>query len=324
MSSGFVLLARRARLPGMRGALLLVILGMLSLEPAAAAKKRGRAARTGSVVVTASVSGAQVSIDGKPVGETPLKPRALAEGEHVIKIKKLGHLEYSETITVRAGETTNVIADLLPFAGVIKVKCNVAKAAVAVDGTVIGTAPLEREVKIGGRTITVSAQGHETFTHELRAEAGRLYVIDAKLAPASAGAALDGLALMPLEGPTAPMAELDLELPLEPAGGGSVGAGGELGLEALPLELVPGQAPDAGKDVAHAAVTPDSGLHGSLERPKPWYMTWWAWSAAGALVTGVAVTATMALRGDGGEQQWAYDVAKNLGDGACDTCAAVP
>jgi len=139
------------------------------------------AGKSGFVTVQCPVEGAAVSVDGKSVGVVPLAAIALAPGKHTVRVKKLGYLEYSETLQIASGKTSQIIADLLPFAGILKLRCNIAGAQVTVDGKPVGKSPLEQEIKIGKRVVGVAASGYAAYSETLRVNAGGEYALDVKL-----------------------------------------------------------------------------------------------------------------------------------------------
>ena len=284
-----------------------------------------KAAKKVPLTVEGSMVGAKVLVDGKEVGKTPLKKKEIAVGAHTITVKKLGYLDFTEKIQATAGKPISVFADMLPFAGVLRVSANVAKATVSVDGKQVGKAPLEYEVKLGQHTITVSAPGYSTYTQTVSADPGSEYQVKANLNKGNGGGAVagPGLELVPLTGPpgtgknphskgtksnaaSAGVGGVD-DLALAPlpggtspqAGGGS--AANEPGLEAPPLGDGLALEPLASlKEIRAASVTPGapspgamgptSGVVATVESAKPWYKEWWVWTAAAAVVvTGVSV-----------------------------------
>jgi len=88
-----------------------------------AARRLGHEALTGRKLDTTGVlrvavdrRGATVTLDGKALGESPLKesPRVL-EGPHTIIVQKPGYVRWSTTVQVAAGQTVPVEADLVPI-----------------------------------------------------------------------------------------------------------------------------------------------------------------------------------------------------------------
>jgi hypothetical protein len=315
-------------------ALTLVWLLLLVGPPAVAAKG-------GTIEIDCEIDGATVDIDGKTVGKTPLTGQPAAAGNHDVRIRKLGYLEYTESVTVVSGKTLRVMADLLPFAGVLKVTSNVSGATVSVDGKVIGKVPLEQEIKIGQRLVAVSAPGYSPFTTTLHANPGTPYVIDARLekggkAVAAAGGG-DDLDLEPLA-PLAPIAASPSPhaTPKPAAGKGKAAAAGDdLDLEPLVELAAPTSGGSAGGSKTGAggskvttivaaplgAMTPPSAeVEGTVIMRKPWYMEYWVWGTAAAVVTGGVTSAVLLSRSSSGSARCTIDMGLTPGVGRFDPC----
>jgi hypothetical protein len=71
---------------------------------------------TGVLRVAVDRPGATVTLDGRALGESPLKesPRVL-EGPHTITVQKAGYVRWSTTVQVAAGQTVPVEVDLVPI-----------------------------------------------------------------------------------------------------------------------------------------------------------------------------------------------------------------
>lgn len=287
-----------------------------ALAAKATSSKKSKTTSGTFLEVTSSVTGATVLLDDQVVGETPLKNKAVQAKSATVTVRKLGFLEFKQKVSVKAGETTKVTADLLPFAGVIHVTSNMSGAAVAVDGKIVGNVPLDYEVKIGTRQITVTVSGYQPFQQTIRANPGETYDLraafgskpgqiaalplevegqSANFSPAKT----DQLALIPLEAPPRdpdiplePVAQPSLGIPslIPPAG---VGTGGtsELALEGLPGAdpVEPGLAPLT----ANATVSP----------AKPWYKEWWAIAGASAIVVAGVIVIVAIAKGGGGPEE---------------------
>jgi hypothetical protein len=72
-----------------------------SLPAHAAPKPRG------SIVIDGAEPGSEVLLDGAPVGTTPLDPIPALRGDHQVAVRK-GPLDFTRTVTVKAGETVVV------------------------------------------------------------------------------------------------------------------------------------------------------------------------------------------------------------------------
>jgi hypothetical protein len=68
----------------------------------------------GSVTVLADINGAQVSLDGKVVGITPLKGslKNISLGAHKLSVKAAGYSDFEEEVLVRFQKTTRVVVRL--------------------------------------------------------------------------------------------------------------------------------------------------------------------------------------------------------------------
>lgn len=270
-----------------------------------AAPAAGAKPRPARLTVEAPVDGASVEVDGKVVGKTPLAPISVAPGKHTVKVKKLGYLEHVEAVDARAGATVRVDADLLPFAGVLRVAANAPGAQVAVDGKIVGRAPCEVEVKLGKRVVTVSAPGYRESVQTLSVSAGNSYEVDARLEKLAAGG--DDLDLVPLAPGRPAAAPAPAASPTQKPADGPRGAGDDLDLEPLVIpELAPiGPSPAAPRPLAEPPprpgfVTPPPMVATSEPPPSDvWYRRPWVWGGAAAIVV-AAGGATWALTRRGG------------------------
>ena len=66
----------------------------------------------GSADITSSPAMADITIDGKLVGRTPLQLDNLLEGSHTVKISKSGYNDKTQTITISEDKTTTITATL--------------------------------------------------------------------------------------------------------------------------------------------------------------------------------------------------------------------
>lgn len=158
-----------------------VLLSMLTPLDAAAQRRRKRP--SGTLVLRSMTDGAQVQVDGKDVGVTPLaEPVTLPAGKHTLKMTKRGYTEFLDVFTIQAGKPTELDIDLLPFAGVLIVTSTVEGARVFVDGKFEGVTPFEKEVLAGKRQVRVSKAGYYDFLVTYKSIAGKTKRLGAKLA----------------------------------------------------------------------------------------------------------------------------------------------
>ena len=62
----------------------------------------------GSIMVDGAPLMADVTLDGKLIGQTPLKKSDILIGNYTLKISKLGYADKTQTITISEGETTTI------------------------------------------------------------------------------------------------------------------------------------------------------------------------------------------------------------------------
>jgi hypothetical protein len=163
-----------------------VAVAALLRAPAATAQRPQPAAavRGGGVLeVSSTTTGAEVSIDGERVGTIPLAGplTTLTPGEHTIKVEKPGFAPYIDVFRVDRKKPARVEVELVPVAGVVKVKSNVEAARVYVDGKFIGEAPVTAEIAVGPRAIQVSKGGYKDFFQNIAAVAGQEVNLDVLL-----------------------------------------------------------------------------------------------------------------------------------------------
>jgi len=155
-------------------------LGLL-WSPSLAASNMGR------VLVRSATTGARVFVDGREVGEIPMRlPLVLKPGRHTIKVSKPGHADFLDAFRVRKRRDTILEIDLLPTAGVLRVTSDVEGAVVIVDGRQIGDVPFDGEVEPGARVVEVRARGYLPFRREMEMQAGVLYPLEVALVPVPA------------------------------------------------------------------------------------------------------------------------------------------
>ncbi len=72
--------------------------------------------RTATIDVTMNVSGAEVSLDGKPIDPARLRgPMVIDAGEHTLRATAPGYLANDKTLTLAGGDRAAVRLDLRPF-----------------------------------------------------------------------------------------------------------------------------------------------------------------------------------------------------------------
>ena len=67
---------------------------------------------TGSVDINSSPAMADIYLDGKLVGSSPMKINDIIVGSHTLKLSRKGYDDYTKTVTITEGKTTTVTATL--------------------------------------------------------------------------------------------------------------------------------------------------------------------------------------------------------------------
>ncbi len=71
---------------------------------------------SGTVRVSVSRSGADVTLDGKSLGASPVTgTQRVLEGPHTVTVQKAGYIRWSTTVNVAAGQSVAVEAELVPL-----------------------------------------------------------------------------------------------------------------------------------------------------------------------------------------------------------------
>jgi parallel beta-helix repeat protein len=144
---------------------------------------------TGSISVTSTPSGAGISFDGVAINEiTPYTIPNVKPGYHTIKLTLEGYLDWTETVSVTAGETVSICATLATIPGSATVTSTPSGAAIYVEtylGDVyIGDTPYtDTDVSPGYYTITLTLAGYQDWAEEIQVTSGETAYIDAILTP---------------------------------------------------------------------------------------------------------------------------------------------
>jgi len=156
------------------------------------------------VSIRTSPSGAELSIDGNPVGESP-RSLALEAGAHTLRASLAGYKTHERELIVVARQPQIVPEIVLAQRdGRLRVVSEPAGASLTIDGTYRGKTPVEVEVepgrehrlrlsKVGYRSVAreldVASAASEEISIRLTAELGR---IDLRATPADAEVFVDG------------------------------------------------------------------------------------------------------------------------------------
>jgi hypothetical protein len=115
----------------------------------------------GRLDVSVNQPGATISIDGKPVGKSPLAaPLSLDMGQHDLKVELPGYKALSRSVNVNGGATSKEDFQLQieKHEGVLRIVVG-NDAVIRVDGKMVGIGQWQGTVPSGVHTIEASAKG---------------------------------------------------------------------------------------------------------------------------------------------------------------------
>ena len=145
--------------------------------------------QTGSISVTSSPPGAEISLDGVTTGKnTPATLDSVAPGDHTVAVGLAGYNPASKTVTVSAGSSSDVdfVLNQIPLNGSIAVSSVPSGAAIELDG--IGTGALTPftfgNVTPGDHAVSVSLTGYNPESQTVTVIAGSTATASFILVPA--------------------------------------------------------------------------------------------------------------------------------------------
>jgi hypothetical protein len=127
------------------------------------------------VTLDVAPAGAQISLDGHPIGNAPLAaPIQVAAGGHTIDVALDGYAPAHREILVAASTPLAMSVALIahPKVGTVHVT-TIPQGAIAVDGKPIGLGDVRAQLEAGGHTLDVTAPGFEHHREELMLGAGQ-------------------------------------------------------------------------------------------------------------------------------------------------------
>lgn len=134
-------------------------------------------AKTGALTILVNESGADVSIDDKKIGASPVRALIrVATGAHVVKAVKPGFTAFEKSVDVGPGAKVSVDANMVKGAktGKLTVKETGGKAVrVFVDNVDMGAAPWTGDVDPGSHEVRVQSATLGSTTQRVEVEAGK-------------------------------------------------------------------------------------------------------------------------------------------------------
>jgi hypothetical protein len=142
---------------------------------------------TGSILVSADVQGAAITLDGQPRGVTTMVIDDVPAGMHQIEIRAEGDglRPFSQQVLVQAGQRATVSATLRTqqvSTGSIAVITDVPGAEVRINGQPLPVGTFSRDgLAPGNYVVQVIAPSHRPFRTEVQVQAGQTTSVDAQL-----------------------------------------------------------------------------------------------------------------------------------------------
>lgn len=117
----------------------------------------------GEADISSTPAMADIIIDGKTVGKTPMLVSDLLIGQHTLVLRREGYGDYSSTFQVQEGQTASVTATM-NNATTITVSSTNPDATFYIDGTEQGKASGQKRTSFGQHTVRLVAQGWKEYT----------------------------------------------------------------------------------------------------------------------------------------------------------------
>jgi hypothetical protein len=135
------------------------------------------------VTINVIPDGAAIKLDERTIGTAPMKPYGIAAGNHVLEITADGYKPQKKEILVSAGQplAVNVKLEIIPKTGKAHIMTNQPLSEVKIDGKVVGMAPVDVELPLGGHQLEVTAKGYQPYRGELVVAGGQIRTVDVTL-----------------------------------------------------------------------------------------------------------------------------------------------
>jgi MYXO-CTERM domain-containing protein len=152
-----------------------------------------QAAQTGDLAVSSSPAGAGIYLDGSYYGRTipgdTFDINAIVPGSHTVLLSLSGYQDYTNTVTVYAGQVTTVAVTLSrnpqpPTTGALYIDSNPSGAEVYVDNVYRGYSPLTlQDISPGSHVIMLTLGGYSDWQSTVQVTAGETTTVSATFTP---------------------------------------------------------------------------------------------------------------------------------------------
>jgi len=129
--------------------------------------------KQGKLSLDSNPQGADVYINGKLYGKTPLNTN-LNVGSYKVEIKKDGYLPYSLTVQINENKEYKETIPLHPISvkGILKVSCDPSGALIYLNDVIIGHTSINIELDPGYYKLKIEKEGYMTYLEDIKVEAG--------------------------------------------------------------------------------------------------------------------------------------------------------
>lgn len=118
-----------------------------------------------SLIVLSEPFEAQVEVDGRGVGNTPLTLNSISAGAHRVRLLQAGYEPSVHDVIIAVGEQKRIEVSLIPIEGRLNVSSNIERGTLIVDGTANEVSfPIAHMLSAGTHTVEVRAPYHDPFT----------------------------------------------------------------------------------------------------------------------------------------------------------------
>ncbi|QDA31598.1 PEGA domain-containing protein [Thermococcus indicus] len=134
------------------------------------------------ITVRSYPSGAEVYLNGRLIGQTPIENYQVDPGTYEVKIIKEGYQDYTTTVTLDAGESKTISATLTPTFGYLTIYSSPSGAEVYLNGTYIGTTPVENhKLDVGTYEIEIKKESYSQYTQKVTINPGETTTLNVNL-----------------------------------------------------------------------------------------------------------------------------------------------
>jgi hypothetical protein len=122
----------------------------------------------GHYQITSTPSGAEVWIDGKAEGKTPLTKKQIGSGHHTLSLRYPGYHEQNKSFEIKDGDDKNFEIKLKEAFGSLSITSDPADARIFIDGKELGTTPYaNNNYPSGNYQLRVSKEMHLDVTENV-------------------------------------------------------------------------------------------------------------------------------------------------------------